>query len=112
MQQGLEQTNACECRLLLTLRPEIVVEPRLALPDQPCQGEGRTDIGQGVVRLAVLDAVGQGQPVEAQGQPLVFLGPGEALRAKGIDCPDQAQHIPATVALLPLTGIGIVEVAV
>ncbi len=62
--------------------------------------------------LGVLDAIGDGQAIQAQGNALLVLRPVQTFRAKCIERPDQAKHIPATVALLPLAGIGVVKVAV
>ena len=113
MHHRLQQANLLHHLMLATQLVEKIIETWLACPDQPRQIDGGPHIGQRIVRLAMLDAVGLGQPLQLERHPpLLVLRPLDAVRAQRIGGADQIDQIPAAVATLPLAGIGIVEVAV
>ena len=59
-----------------------------------------------------MDAVGRGEAFELEADDALLLGPDDALRAQGIGGAHHIDEVPATVAALPLAGVGIEEVAV
>ena len=89
-----------------------VPEPGLALLEPARQGDRRLHVCQGGMRLGVRDTVGGGEVLQAEaGGAVRTVRPDQPLRPEG---PGQAQHVqqvPAAVAVLPLPGVGIDEVA-
>ncbi|MNP06869.1 hypothetical protein D3C76_988700 [compost metagenome] len=112
MHQRLQQAHLVEHALLAAQAVEEVVELRLALADQPRQGDGRAHVGQRVVGLAMLDAVGRGEAFQLQRHLVVLLRPDDAFRAQGVGGAHQVDQVPAAVAALPFAGVGVEEVAV
>ncbi len=111
--QRLEQLHLVEHRVLAAQAVEEVVELGLALAEQPGHGDGRAHVGQRVVGLAVLQAVGLGQALQLQGDhALVVQRPLDAFRAQRVGGAHQVDEVPAAVAALPFAGIGVEEVAV
>ena len=99
--------------LLVAVVEDEIEQSRLALAYQARDRDRRVHVGQRIVRAAVLDAVSGGQVLQAEtGLAALTLRPVDAIRPQ---CPGQADdvdHVPARVAILPLTCIGIEEVAV
>ena len=112
MHQRLQQADLFLHLVLAAQLEEEVIQPWLAITHQAGQGDGGAHIGEGVVGLAVVDAVGGGQALEAQ-RHAPFLGrPLDAFRAQGVGGTQGVDQVPAAVAALPLPRIGVVEVAV
>ncbi len=94
-------------------RQRIVEQARLPRLDQPCQRDGGAHVRQGVMGAGVLDTVGGGQLLETEGGgPVLTPGPLDALRPQGVGQTHHVDQVPAGVAVLPLAGVGIEEVAV
>ena len=112
MHQRLQQAYPLHDLMLAAQLVQVVVEARLTLAQQAGQANGRRDVGQRVVGLAVVDAVGLGEQFQAQADAAVLLRPDDAFRAQRIGGAHQVDQIPAAVAALPFAGIGVEEVAV
>src|SRR5690625_4807173 len=82
-------------------------------PQQPGQAQAGPDIGQGIVGLLVLQAVGPAEVFQPKaGRAVLPQGPLQALGPQGMAGAHHVQQIPARIAVLPLPGIGVVKVAI
>ncbi len=112
MYQGLQQANLIEDFLLAAQREQPVIQPWLFLPDEPGKGNGRPDIGQRFVSLAMIEAIGRAEQFQAQADLSIHLGPLNALWPQRVRRTHGIDQVPATVAALPLAGIRVEEIAV
>ena len=91
----------------------VVVQAGLALPDQPRQRDGGVHVRQGVVGRGMADAVGGGQFLQPEaGVAILPQWPLDTLGSQGIGGTQQVDQIPAGIAVLPLAGVGLMEIAV
>ena len=82
--------------LFCTLIEVIIEEPGLSLLDQSRQGDGRPDIGHGVVGLTMFQIVRLGHPFEiVGGLPHLVHRPVYAFPTQGPGRPDQVNYVPA-----------------
>ena len=112
MQQRLEQFDLLQHPRLTALFIKKLVELRLLAAHQPRQSNGRPHIGQRIVGLAMVDAIGGGQSLQLEADAPVFLRPVDAFGAQSVGGTQQINQIPAGVAALPLAAIGVEEVAI
>ncbi|MNF83404.1 hypothetical protein D3C84_657280 [compost metagenome] len=113
MHHRLQQPNLIHHLLFAAQLKQPVVELRLFFPDQPCQCDGRANVRQRFVSIAVIDAVGGGQAFEFERHPsFVVRRPNQAIRPQGIRRTHHIDQVPATVTALPLAGIGVEEISV
>ncbi len=106
IQQGLHGT-------LVPVIQNIVIKPRLPLFDQARQRNRGMHVRQGIVGGLVANTVGGGQFLQAKaGQPILAQGPFDAVRAQGIGGTHHIDNVPTGITVLPLPGVGIVEIAV
>ena len=99
-------------RVAESLPQRVVPELRLGLADEPREAHGRVDVGQRIVGVAVVDAVGGTEAFQGEGHHALLLRPVDAIRTQGAGRPDQVDEIPARVALLPLAGVGVHQVPI
>jgi hypothetical protein len=101
--EGLEQATH---RAFVTTAEVVVEQPRLVQPDQPCQCQGGAHVGQRVVCLAVIDAVGLGQTLQlVDRQAVVVHRPVDAVAAQGAGGAHQIDDVPPRVAVLPFAQV-------
>ncbi len=89
-----------------------VVQLGLLLAYQPSKGNGRPNIGQRFVCMAMLDAIGLAQQLKAQTGAPILLGPLDAIGPQGARGSNDIDQVPAAVAALPFAGVRVEEVAV
>ena len=112
VQHWLQQANLIHDPLLAAQLIEEVVQFCLPLAQQPCQANGGAYVGQRIVRLAVIDAVGLGQPLQLERYAPLLLRPFDAFGPQCVSSAYQIDQIPAAVAALPFARVRVEEVAI
>ncbi|MNI35139.1 hypothetical protein D3C73_891500 [compost metagenome] len=111
--QRLQQADLVHHLVLAAQLEQPVVQLRLFLTDQPGQCDGSAHIRQRFMGMAMIDAIGGRQAFELEGDPPFFiLRPDQPIGTQGIRRANHINQIPAAVAPLPLTGVGVEKVAV
>ncbi len=110
----LVQVDVLEDFLLAPQPVEKIIELGLLFLDQPGDRDGGVDVGQGVVRLFMGNAIGKGEFLKFEAGPFAIraAGPDNALRAQIMAGAHHIDDIPARIAVLPLAIVGTVQVAV
>jgi hypothetical protein len=100
-------------RAFVAVLQHIIVQPRLPVPDQPRQRDRCVHIRQRVMRVRVSDAIGAREILEAEtGQTILTQRPLNAFRTQGAGCAHHIDDVPAGIAVLPLSRVGIKEIAI
>ncbi len=112
MHQWLQQTDLLHHFMLAAQLKQPVIQLGLFLPNQASQGNGRPHVGKRFVGMTVVNAIGLAQQFQTQAGAPVLLWPLNAFRAQGIGGAHNVDQVPAAIASLPFTGIGVEKVAV
>ena len=112
VEQGLALLQHVPRQALVAECQGVVIESGLGATHQPGQRDGGLDVGQGIVGARMGNAVGGGQGLEAEGGGAVLARwPLDPRRPQGMGEAQGVDQVPAGVAVLPLTGIGVQQVA-
>ncbi len=100
-------------RTLAAHGQQVIEQVGIAASQESRQFDGRPNIGQGIVRSRMLDAVGRRQILELEARrAIVASRPDDAIGSQGMKGAHHIDQVPAGIAVLPLPGIGIDQVAV
>jgi hypothetical protein len=108
----LRRIHFTQCQVLVEHRKAMLIQPRLTFPDATRQGQRGIDVGQGVVRRFMQQAVRRAHALQCERDlALAATWPLERFRAQRVGGAHQVQQVPAAASILPFAGVRVHEIA-